>query len=641
MQIGFVSTRQTKILIVLILIVLTLSAYWQVQNLEFVNYDDQLYVTHNFKTRAGITWSNISYSFTDIRTSNWHPLTMMSHMLDWELFNDKAGGHHWTSLIIHILNTVLLFLFLSKSTGTIWRSALVSALFAVHPINVESVAWIAERKNVLSTFFWLLTMLFYIGYVKRPGWKTYLPVVICFALGLMSKPMLVTLPFVLLLIDYWPLNRTEIDTQNETVVQPFFKNRRDPLSFLLLEKIPLFVLTTISIIVTVYAARNASTIVHFNLIPMSQRINNAILSYALYLKQLFWPNDLTVLYLHADLQIIEILPAAFLLIVVTGICCRYYKQYPYLIFGWFWYLGTLVPVIGIVQVGSQSMADRYAYIPFIGMFISLSWVAADLVRNRLLKIIAVFFIVFVLIGLSVATHKQISYWKNSFTLFERALRVTNGNAIALIGMGNELIKQGKIDDAILYFQEAIKVNPKNPVNYVAFLSLGHALSLQKKDAEAIEAFRKSLAINPTCTEAYHKLGFVLFQSGRVDEAIAAYQKAIAFNSDYPTYHDSLGNAYIRQGKTEKAINEYKEVLRIQPDNAGAHNNLGMLFMQQGKVEQALEHYQEALRIQPLFANAHYRLSIILKQKGMNEKANYHYNEAIRINPEFERRKMNE
>ncbi len=640
MPIGSTTNRQKIIIIILVLIVLVFAAYWQVQNFEFVNYDDNVYVTQNFKTQAGITWESIAGTFTDLRTSNWHPLTMLSHMLDWQLFGEKAGGHHWTSVIIHIFNTVLLFLLLNQLTGAIWRSALVAALFAVHPINVESVAWIAERKNVLSTFFWILTMLLYVWYVKQPGWKRYLPVFLCFALGLMSKPMLVTLPFVLLLLDYWPLNRTAINTQNEnqTAIQAPLKVGKAKLSFLILEKIPLFILTVISICVTLYAAKNASTIAYFDIIPLTKRVYNAIFSYALYLKKLLWPTDLAALYPHSDIQILQVLLAALLLVFITAISCKYYKKYPYLVVGWFWYLGTLVPVIGIVQVGSQAMADRYAYIPFIGIFIMLSWTINEIIKNSLWQKISSFIVVIIFMGLLVTTHNQVRYWENSFSLFERTLNTTKGNFIAHIGMGVELMKQNRINEAVAHFNTAININPKNPVNYIAFVSLGQTFSIQNKTKEAIAAFKQALSINSKCDEAYHKLGFVLFQTGQVEEAIVEYQKAIALNNDYPMYHGSLGNAYVRQGKFEEAAKEYSEVLRIQPANAGAHNNLAMVLIRQDRIDEAIKHFREAIRLQPEYANAHYQLALLLKQKGLIEESTYHYQQAISINSEFKNKK---
>ncbi len=636
MPIGLITDHQKKAMVILGLIVLILAVYWQVQYFEFVNYDDQLYVTQNFKTQSGVTWESFFGAFTDLRSSNWHPLTMLSHALDWQLFGDKAGGHHWTNLIIHIFNTVFLFLLLNTMTGAIWRSAAVAALFAVHPMNVESVAWIAERKNVLSTFFWIVTMQFYTWYVRKPGWKRYWPIVISFALGLMSKPMLVTLPFVLLLMDYWPLNRIGSDGHSKLLSEDDRSARAEKAkwTFLVWEKIPLFILTTISIALTVYAANYGNTIANNNDVPLLSRISNALLSYAVYLQKLIWPTNLTVFYPLKGILMQEAIPAAVLLLVITVICCKYYKKYPYLPVGWFWYLGTLVPVIGIVQVGLQSMADRYAYVPFIGIFIMFSWAVADLGRSRLLQKVTMSLMVMVIICLSVTAQHQVGYWKNSFSLFERALRVTKDNFMAHVVIGNELVKQEKFDEAIAHFYKAININLKSSANYVAFGSLGIALSAQNKKTEAIAAFKEALSINPTYDEAFHRIGLIYFDDGRVDDAIAEYQKAILLYNDYPLYHSSLGNAYIAKGRTEDAIKEYKEVLRIQPANIYAHNNLGLLYMNSGRLEEALKHFQEAIRIQPLFANAHYRLSVIFKEKGQSNKALYHYNEAVRINPSF-------
>jgi tetratricopeptide (TPR) repeat protein len=623
-----------KIIITIALIAMILVVYWQVQGFDFLDYDDQLYVTHNYKIQHGITWETCFKAFTDMRTSNWHPLTLLSHALDWQLFGDKAGGHHWTNLIIHIFNTVLLFLLLNTMTGTIWRSAAVAALFALHPINVESVAWVAERKNVLSAFFWFLTMLLYVWYCRKPGWKRYVPVFLCFALGLMAKPMLVTLPFVLLLMDYWPLNRTpmETSTAKELANEPAVSKAR--WSLLFYDKIPLLLLTAISISVTLNAAKSYGSIVSFDSVPLMQRIYNAILSYALYLKKLFFPVDLAVFYPLQIITISQVLPAAVLLVVITIICCWYCKKYPYLAVGWFWYLGTLIPVIGIVQVGAQSMADRYAYIPFIGIFLALGWFVAENLKNFYIKIIAIILTIVLFLALSAATYNQVKYWRNSFSLFERALQVTKGNFVAHAVLGNELIKRGKIEEAIVHFRQAISGNMRNPADYVPLVSLANALSLQGKKTEAILTFQKALTVDPRGKDAYYRLGYELLKDGRVDEAITAYKKAIVLDSEEPSYHGSLANAHMANGKMDESIREYKEVLRIQPNNAIAHNNLGYVYMTLGRTDEAMKHFQEAIKIQPHFANAHYRLSILLKQKGLNEKALYHLNEAVKINPEF-------
>ena len=628
--------QQNTIFIILILVLLTLAVYGQVNHFEFIHYDDNMYVTHNYQIQRGFTFRNMIEVLTDKKTTNWHPLTMMSHMLDWELFGENAGGHHWTNLIFHICNTILLFLLLNRMTGAVWRSGLVAALFAVHPINVESVAWVAERKNVLSTFFWFLTMLFYVWYVRKPGWKRYLPVFVCFALGLMSKPMLVTLPFVLLLMDYWPLNRTSLNIQNDRPVEllPLFTAEKVRLGSLIWEKIPLFVLTAVSVVLTIYAAKSNSTIVHLNMLPFSDRLENAILSYALYLKKLIWPADLAVFYPLLDIPLHQTLTAGILLIVITVVSCKYYKKHPYLTVGWLWYLGTLIPVIGIIQVGSQSMADRYAYVPFIGLFVGVVWLIADVVRGRFLQKIAVVFLVVLLLCLSYAAHRQVGYWQNTFMLFQRALQVTTKNFIAHVTIGNEFIRQNRLDEAIAQFHTSININPKNPANYFAWGSLGIALQKKDKSKEAMDAFQQALNVNPYCEEAYYWQGLILFQTGKIEEAITKYQKAIILNCDNPSYHISLGNAYLIQSRTENAIEEFREVLRIQPDNVLAHNNLGMILLRQGKSDEALQLFQQAVKIQPLLANAHYHLSLILKHKGMKEQASFHYHEAVRLNPEY-------
>ena len=413
------------ILIALMLTILILSAYWPVQKYDFINYDDPVYVTANYKIQSGISVKSILSTFTDINTSNWHPLTMISHMLDWQLFGDKAGGHHWTNVIIHILNTILLFLLFNKLTGAIWRSAFVAALFAIHPLNVESVAWISERKNVLSTFFLISTIFFYVWYLKSPGWKRYLPVFVCFAFGLMSKPMLVTLPFVLLLLDYWPLNRLQIDFQSkdQLPIKELIRSNSNKIFKLVLEKVPLFVLSIISIFLTIYAARYVGTVSTFEAIPLLKRISNAVVSYALYIKKLFWPNDLAAFYPISDIPSWLFIIALIILVSVTIFVCRYFRRYPYLFVGWFWYLGTLVPVIGLMQVGSQAMADRYTYVPLIGIFIMMAWgIPQILSRLQNGKVIAVFMASIFIAIITFATYLQVGIWKNNFTLFRQCLK---------------------------------------------------------------------------------------------------------------------------------------------------------------------------------------------------------------------------
>lgn len=371
--------QKHAIFAVLILVLMTLYIYWPVQDYGFIYFDDDVYVTQNIHLKTGITTDGLRWAFSTKYFGLWNPLTWLSLMLDYQIFGLNAGGYHWTNVILHILNAVLLFFLLRILTGAVWRSALVAALFAVHPINVESVAWIAERKNVLSTFFWMTTMLCYVWYAKRPGWKRYVPVMISFAMGLMSKPMLVTLPFTLLLLDYWPLNRTALAIE-EVTGHPL-NLKKEKISFLIMEKIPLFILSAILIFVTIGAPRTDQTIYT----TFAWRMGNVVYSYVVYLKNLFFPLDLHVYYLSLSVPFWKLFACAIFLILLTIFVCRYFKKHPYLPVGWFWYLGTFVPVIGFIQIADHTMADRYAYVPFIGIFIMIAWGRKSFFKNCFFK----------------------------------------------------------------------------------------------------------------------------------------------------------------------------------------------------------------------------------------------------------------
>ncbi len=562
-----------EIFIIFALCILILAAYWQVQNFEFINYDDQDYVTSNYRIQSAVTLKSIIGTFTDTHTGNWHPLTMLSHMLDWQLFGEKAGGHHWTSVIIHIFNTVLLFLLLNQLTGAIWRSALVAALFAVHPINVESVAWIAERKNVLSTFFWILTMLLYVWYVKQPSWKRYLPVFLCFALGLMSKPMLVTLPFVLLLLDYWPLNRTAINTQNEnqTAIQAPLKVGKAKLSFLILEKIPLFILVVLFICLTLYTQQTVNAFSIQESLPLFNRVTNAIVSYCLYIKKLLWPTDLTVFYPFSNIPIWQVSLAALFLLFVTILVCKYFKKYPYLIVGWFWYLGTLVPVIGLVQVGRQSMADRYAYIPFIGLFVIIAWVVPQIftkLRYSKIYVSLVFFILIMI--LTIATYIQIGTWKNTTTLFEEALRINPRNYLAYNILGLEEGKQGRHEHALYYYYMSVKINPKFDS---AYNNAGNEFLMLDKYREAYNCYQKAILINNKLAIAYYNLGVLFALNKRANEAVIYFNKALAITPDYINGHISLGITLLKMGNIKDAISHFEKAINLNPKDITAQKGL--------------------------------------------------------------------
>jgi len=623
------TSKHLKIIIILILIVLSIVIYWHVQNYAFIHYDDKDYVTSNYRIQAGITLKSVFSTFTDIHTGNWHPLTMMSHMLDWQLFGERAGGHHWTSLIIHIFNTVLLFLLLNQLTGAIWRSAMVAALFAVHPINVESVAWIAERKNVLSTFFWIMTMLIYVWYVKQPSWKRYLPVFLCFALGLMSKPMLVTLPFVLLLIDYWPLNRTAINTQNENQaeIQVPLKIGKAKLSFLILEKIPLFILTAISICVTLYTQHNVKAVVNLDSLPILKRINNAIVSYGLYIKKMFWPIDLSVFYPLYKIDIWQLLTGASFLFLLTAIVLKYYRKYPYLLTGWFWYLGTLVPVIGLVQVGAQSMADRYAYVPFIGLFIMLVWYLADIVkRNACIQFSLVLTSFVVILALSVLSWQRCQLWGDQFALWNDVLK-NHKVAFAYNFRGLAYADQGQYSLAMTDYNTAIALDKKFAE---ALNNRGIMYGIMGKKMNALKDYDEAQRLNPKFADAYYNRGILYLEINQLDAAVADFTTAIHIDPDMADYFNNRGVALRLKGEYEKSFADFNQALKINKNLAEAYFNRGIIYLIYKQYFPAIVNFTEALRIKPAYVDAHFSRGISFMSLGKYDQAMKDFNQVVQI-----------
>jgi tetratricopeptide (TPR) repeat protein len=580
------SANQNRLIISISVIAIILASYWQVQNYGFISYDDQLYIVDNYRIHSGFTFKSVVDALTNVHTGHWHPLTIMSHMLDWNLFGDNAGGHHWTSVIIHILNAVLLFLFFQYLTGAIWKSAFIAALFAIHPINVESVAWIAERKNVLSTFFWILTMFLYVWYVRSPSWKRYLPMFLCFALGLMAKPMLVTLPFVLLLLDYWPLNRTIINQQNKNqaeIPEPI-SLKKYKITSLIWEKVPLLFLTAISICLTFYAAKSVGTIVGLGNMPLTKRIGNTIFYYALYLKKLFWPIDLAVFYpLYSEIPIWQIAIAVLLLGGISILVFLYSRQHPYLLVGWFWYLGTLVPVIGIVQVGNQSIADRYAYVPFIGLFIIIAWGGYQVSSKiRYAKVLTALVATFIVMMFAAATYSQVKVWKNSVTLFEDALKSNPDNYLAYNVLGLEAVNRGEHELALSYYYMALKINPRfDP----AYNNTGNLLIKMGRPYDAIRNYEKALKINKMSVEAHYNLGVALLQENYLEGAIAHFREAVELRRDYVEAHNNWGVALMKMGNIQKAVAHFKEALRLNPRHPEALKNIKNAISMQKKINE--------------------------------------------------------
>ncbi len=518
--------RRRIIIACLFLVVATLATYGDLKNHQFVNYDDNTYVTNNPAVQAGLTLKGFSWAFATMHGSNWHPLTWLSHMLDVQLFGLNPTGHHLTNLVFHIANALLLFLWLLYLTRSLGCSFLVAALFALHPMHVQSVAWVAERKDVLSTFFWLLTMWAYVWYVERPELGRYLLILLCFCLGLMAKPMLVTLPFVLLLLDYWPLGRLSLKGTTAAAASP----KPGPgvtLKRLIWEKLPLFVLSALSCVVTFYAQRQVEMALQS--FPFANRLANAALVYVSYLSKMLWPAHLAVLYPLSRHGVLtwQALLASLDLVVLTFFVFRLARRHPYLLVGWLWYLGTLVPVIGLVQVGVQAMADRYTYLPFIGLFIMVAYGMADLgARWHVPKFLLPVGAGVVLSALMICTWVQVGYWRDSVSLFEHALKVTGGYSLTHNNLGAALMKQGKLDQAIPHFTEALRLDPKYPE---ADNNLGVALATQGKIDEAILMFQKAIQIKPDYSEAYANLGLVFAKQGNIDKAIINCQNALKFN----------------------------------------------------------------------------------------------------------------
>jgi tetratricopeptide (TPR) repeat protein len=564
----------TDLLVCLGLVAVTWAVFGQTLAHDFVNFDDHVYVYENPLVIRGLSTEGIIGAFTHTHARNWHPLTTLSHMLDCQLYGLNAGGHHVTNVILHTISALLLFLVLKQMTGALWQSAFVAALFVIHPLHVESVAWIAERKDVLSAMFFMLTVAAYTGYARGPSPPRYLLVALLFACGLMSKPMLVTLPFVLLLLDYWPLGR--LGGQKSGVGT---RLRR-----LITEKVPLFALSALSCMATLFAQGPSA----IDQLPFLWRLNNTFVSYVTYIWQMLWPVRLAVFYPHPNnsLPLVKVTVGIAFLVGVSLLVIYLRRTKPYLVTGWFWYLGMLVPVIGLVQVGEQAHADRYTYLPQIGLYIMVAWTVGDLLseptpraRRALIGVAAVIAIV----SLGVRAFGQASYWKNSETLWNHTLAVTGENDVAHNNLGFLFLRRGELDKAILQFQAALDIRSRNTethYNLGAALiqnNLGNAFARKQLWDEAIDHLQEAARLRPDYADAYFNLGSVLFQQGRIDQAIAQWQKALAIRPRDAEAHRSVASALRKQGNVKEAISEYEQALNIVPEDSVALNNLAWIL----------------------------------------------------------------
>jgi tetratricopeptide (TPR) repeat protein len=554
--------KSRQIIIGLLLAAAVLAVYWPVTGYDFIALDDNLYVIENQHIQKGITCNGIAWAMTTLYATNWHPLTWLSLMADYELYGLNVAGYHGTSLFLHILNVIFLFLLLRRMTGKEGRSAVVATLFAVHPLNIESVVWIAERKNLLSTLFWIMTILAYVRYAEKPKWGRYWPVLLLFALGLMAKPILVTLPFVLLLLDYWPLQRFSLFGMDRSGVSHDHEDRRKFLIRLLLEKAPLILVSLLSAWITFHAARVGGAVKAISVFPLVGRIENAVISYAMYLVKMVWPADLAIFYPYPSVRPFwQVALSILFFAAATGFVCLKGRTYRYLITAWFWYGITLFPVIGIVQVGFQSMANRYAYISLIGIFIIVTWGVPDLLKRFSQRWYLPAVSVAVILAFAVCTKSALPDWKNSEMAFRQALNVTKNNHIAEMGMGNVWLGRGDLPKARSYYLE-------------------------------------SLLIKHDYAEAHNNLAIVLMQEGKADEAADQYQEALKDKPDYAEAYNNLGVVFAGQGKSREAEEGFRRALELNLDYAGAQSNLAKLLREEGRLEEAVEYFRAALAIDP-------------------------------------------
>jgi tetratricopeptide (TPR) repeat protein len=593
----------------ILLALATAFAYHGVRNNDFLSLDDNNYVSENSHVQQGVTGQSVAWAFTTFQEGNWHPLTWISHMIDWSLYGMHPAGYHVANVCLHAANSILLFLLFLSITGFLGRSAMVSFLFALHPAHVESVAWIAERKDLLCAFFWFAALLGYAWFVRKPSWKRFIWVVLAFACALMSKPMAVTLPFTLLLLDYWPLRRM-------TFAPEAGAGRYSSLWKLCIEKWPLFIMAAASSVVTVRAQGSVGAVVRLQSLPVFDRISNAAISYSRYIRILFWPDPLTAFYYH---EVNHIAVAAAILsiiglLLVTVLCWKFRKDKPYCLVGWLWFLGTLVPAIGIVQVGNQAMAERYTYVPYIGLFIALVWLAGDaVIRFPNLKLAAQLLAVAVLVACAVRTDAQVAVWKDSITLLSHALEVDPRGEFPNSFLGIAYMRQGNYAEAQKYFDRALIYNSTwyLPLSSSAYCIMRSALQTHDQSNLPLAHQRLELALRDAPKDPFVLTDFALWSvlMGNPQDEEMYSRRAIAASPEFIGAWLYLGVALDTEGKLDQAIQVYQQALAIAPNNSDAHNYLGMVQLQKGDFDKAAEQFRDALTLNPADAGARKNLSL--------------------------------
>ena len=631
------------------LALVTIGLFRPATGYDFINYDDPEFVSANPQVQAGISWAGVKWALGNTTQAfYWAPLTWLSHMLVCQFLGPNPWGPHLINALLHATNTALVFLVLRRLTGATWPSVVVAALFGWHPLRVESVAWVTERKDVLSALFWLLALSAYARYAEVQSLKSkvqspaaeggtqkadppgafqagcatlhaprfYLVSLLCFALGLMSKPMLVTLPCVLLLLDYWPLRRF----------------RRCSVRRLVMDKIPFFALAAAASGVTYLVQRRGGVLAEAENLPLGARGANALISYCRYLGKLLRPTDLAVFYPRPEhWSGAAVLLAGALLLAISGLLWAQRRRQPFLLMGWLWFLGTLVPVIGLVQSGDQAMADRFSYVPSLGVLILAVWGACELTRGwcRQARVVSLAASVAMILCLAL-TRLQLGYWQDSEVLFRHALGVTERNYIAHYGLGAALAKEGHLHEAIRQYEESLRLKPDFAD---AHFNLARLLAHDGQLDPAIRHYRESLRWKPNSADAHYNLGNALGRQGQVDQAIGQYQAAVRLKPDFALAYNNLGNAWLRKGHTEQAIGQFQEAIRLEPGYALAHNNLGNAFYRTGHDDQAIRQFEEAIRLKPDYADAHNGLGLALCREGRKEAAARQFQEALKLEPD--------
>jgi tetratricopeptide (TPR) repeat protein len=636
-----------------------------VVNHEFVDFDDGAYIDRNTHVSRGLTWEGLRWSVTTFHMGNWHPLTWLSHMLDWELFGEASGAHHLVSVLLHAASAAALYVALLKMTGSTWPAAFVAALFALHPLRVESVAWAAERKDVLSTLFWMLTLLAYAAYVARPGAARYALVAGSFALGLLAKPMLVTLPCVLLLLDVWPLGRWRRGAAPGEVGP----------GRLLLEKVPLFAMAALSSMLALVAQRSVGAVGSLDVLALAVRLQNAMVSYVAYLWKSLWPTGLAFYYPHPALtagsggvSASAALASGLLLAAITLAAVIASRRRPYLGVGWFWYLGTLVPVIGLLQVGMQARADRYTYVPTVGLYLAVAWALAEWSERspgarRLVSAGCALAVAACL----VATWLQVGTWRDSRSVAEHALRVTENNfpahnmlgvveqrerdpAAALasyrraleikpdftegqLNLATLLGEQGRLDESAMLFELALRVNPVQ-AGLRAHNGLGALREKQGDFARAVAHLEQAVRLDPEFAEAHNNLGVVFEKTGRPDAARAEYERALELSPDYAVAHRNLGGMLKRQGDLAGAAGHLLRAIELDPSMTDARFKLAAVHATQGRLADAARQFERVLEDDPELAEAHYNLGIVLAELGQVARAAAHLEQALALKPDY-------